>query len=310
MSKSGLLFALTLYVNAKKSFTAQEVAAEFQISVRTAHRYLMELSKSGIPLYTEQGRNGGYRVLNNRVLPPILFDENEALAIFFAFQALKYYRSLPFEINLASASRKLLMILPQDAKNKVDRLAEVLSFWNHRRSVPAPFLTEIIEAAINDWVITIEYQSHSENTVRAVKPVGVYAHDGLWYMSAFERSSEAVRVYRVDRILSLETTHTVLEVQHTLQDWLDHHPVRDPVRLRVTLTREGVRQCRSEPWLAPDVVVIDEAHGQIDAEIDRSEMEFVSGYFFQLGAEATVLAPPEMIETIKHRALEITRHYQ
>lgn len=49
----------------------------------------------GLPIYAEQGRNGGYKVLTNRVIPPILFTEEEAVSIFFAFQSLSYYRDLP-----------------------------------------------------------------------------------------------------------------------------------------------------------------------------------------------------------------------
>ncbi|GEC88372.1 helix-turn-helix transcriptional regulator [Brevibacillus brevis] len=91
MSKAKLLFDLIMYVNASRRFTAQDVAHEFNVSVRTAHRYLTELSEMGVPLYTEPGRSGGYRVLDNRILPPILLNENEAFSIFFSFQSLKYY---------------------------------------------------------------------------------------------------------------------------------------------------------------------------------------------------------------------------
>src|SRR5690242_2767289 len=122
MSKAKRIFDLIMYVNTKRNFTAQDVAYEFNISVRTAHRYLMEISELGVPIYTEQGRNGGYRTLENRVLPPITFDENEATAIFFAFQSLKYYKSLPFDTNIDSASRKLYASLPEDAKKKISRL--------------------------------------------------------------------------------------------------------------------------------------------------------------------------------------------
>lgn len=152
MSKAKLLFDLILYVNAKRNFTAQDVANEFDISVRTAHRYLNDISEMGVPLYTEPGRSGGYRILNNRLLPPIMFDEHEAFAIFFAFQSLKYYQSLPFDININSVSRKLYANLPRDVRTKIDQLDAVLSFWNKKRSVSAPFLKEIIEAAAESQV--------------------------------------------------------------------------------------------------------------------------------------------------------------
>lgn len=152
MSKAKLLFDLILYVNTKRSFTAQDVAYEFKVSVRTAHRYLTELSEMGVPLYTEPGRGGGYRVLENRTLPPILFNENEAFSIFFAFQTLKFYSSLPFEIDIHSVSNKLYTSLPLDMRSKIDRLGTVLSFWNNKRSAPSKYLKEIVEAAIERQV--------------------------------------------------------------------------------------------------------------------------------------------------------------
>ena len=58
MSKAKQLMDVMMYVNAKRNFTAQEVADEFGVSVRTAHRYLTEISDMGVPLYTEQDGTG------------------------------------------------------------------------------------------------------------------------------------------------------------------------------------------------------------------------------------------------------------
>lgn len=310
MSKTRLLFELILYVNAKKVFTAQDIAHEFNISVRTAHRYLVDLSEMGIPLFTEQGRNGGYRILNNRVLPPITLDEDEAFAIFFAFQSLKYYRSLPFDVNIASASRKLYAIIPEDIKKKIDRLEFVLSFWNKKRSIPSPFLKDILEASLVKHVLIIEYMSKSKNKVKEVVPIGIYAHDGFWYMPALDIEQDAVRLIRVDRILSLKTSEVTHSVPLTLDEWLNNHTTRIPVRLYATLTREGLRQCRNEPWLEPHIILTDHENGYIDIEIDKSEIEFVSNYFFRLGTDATVIEPQEIINNIRERARSITAHYQ
>lgn len=148
MSKSQKLFDLIAYVNMKRSFTANDVAKEFGISVRTAHRYLLELDTMGIPLYTEPGRNGGYRVLSNRMLPPLIFSEDEALAIFFAFQSLQYYKSLPFEVNIASVSRKLFLGLPADAKPQIENLKSTLAFWRRKREIETPQLKRLIQKAV------------------------------------------------------------------------------------------------------------------------------------------------------------------
>ncbi|MFD0872335.1 helix-turn-helix transcriptional regulator [Paenibacillus residui] len=310
MSKAKLLFDLIMYVNSKRSFTAQEIADEFHVSVRTAHRYLMEISEMGVPLYTEQGRNGGYRILHNRILPPVLLDEHEALAIFFAFQSLRYYPSLPFDTDMDSASRKLYFSLPDDIKKKIDRLESVLSFWNPKRRVSSPFLKEIIEAALDHHVLIIEYRSKSNRKKREVVPIGLYANDGFWYMPAWDMEKDKVRLFRADRILSLENSKRTCELKMNLPDWLDGYTIHTPVRLYVKLTREGMRQCQSKPWFEPHIVSVDEDSGYIDTMIDYSEVEFLSSYFIQLGTEAQVIEPQEIVELIKKQASRLLDQYR
>lgn len=310
MSKAKKLFDLIMYVNTKRSFTAQDVAYEFNISVRTAHRYLAELSDMGIPIYTEHGRNGGYRTLTNRTLPPIIFEENEAFAIFFAFRLLNYYESLPFKINIDSVSRKLYASIPDDTKTKIDRLKSVLLFWNQKKSVPSPYLKEIIEASIENHIVLIEYQSKSENKMKEVKPIGIYATNGFWYMPAYDMEYKMIRIFRVDRILSLEDTKRVFNVATDLENWLTNHAVKKPVRLYVKLTREGIRQCRSESWLEPEIVSTEDENGYIDMDVDLSDIPFISEYFFRLGTDAKVIEPNEVIDYIKQRARKLISHYQ
>ncbi|MDF2837107.1 MAG: DeoR family transcriptional regulator, partial [Paenibacillus sp.] len=82
MSKSKRLMELMLVINQKREFTVRELAREFAVSRRTILRDLQELSEIGVPLYSEVGPHGGYRVLKQRLLPPIAFSEEEAVAIF------------------------------------------------------------------------------------------------------------------------------------------------------------------------------------------------------------------------------------
>ena len=95
MSKAERLIEMMITINAKRDFTAGELASEFSVSKRTILRDLQELERAGFPLYSEVGAAGGYHILKERVLPPIAFSESEAKAIFFACQALEYHRDLP-----------------------------------------------------------------------------------------------------------------------------------------------------------------------------------------------------------------------
>lgn len=143
LSKAKRLLDILIFASAKKAFTAQEIADEFNISVRTVHRYILDLSDMGLPIYAEQGRNGGYKVLTNRVIPPILFTEEEAVSIFFAFQSLSYYRDLPFNTAINSVTHKLYSSLQHDAKAKVDKIRSYIAFWNPKRTIDTPLLTTL-----------------------------------------------------------------------------------------------------------------------------------------------------------------------
>ncbi len=103
MSKSKRLMELMMAVNRKRRFTVKELAREFDVSTRTILRDLQELSDLGVPLYSEVGPHRGYQVLNERMLPPIAFTEEEAVAIFFASHALRHYLYMPFETEISSA---------------------------------------------------------------------------------------------------------------------------------------------------------------------------------------------------------------
>lgn len=72
-----------------------------------------------------------------------------------------------------------------------------------------------------------------------------------------------------------------------------------PVRLYVELTREGIRQCRNIPWLAPHIVEVDQTHGYVDITIDRTEMDFITRYFTQLSTASKVLLPQEVTDRIR-----------
>lgn len=310
MTKAKRLIDILLFVSVKKKFTAQEIADTFHISVRTVHRYLLDLSDMGLPIYAEQGRHGGYTVLSNAILPPILFTEEEAVAIFFAFQSLHYYRDLPFNTEMKSVSQKLYESLQKEAKKKVDTLQSYIAFWNPKRAITTPLLTDVLEAIINQSQLHIQYESKSGITSKHIQPIGVYAHDGLWYMPALLLSNERILLFRVDRIKGIKISEANHKTTMNLQQWLetDNEP-QQPIRLYVELSSEGVRQCLSEPHLEKAVVRHSDGTGYIDTIIDQHELHFNSSLFFRLGQHAIVKEPYALIQLIRQHAYELLAIY-
>ncbi|TVX93476.1 helix-turn-helix transcriptional regulator [Paenibacillus agilis] len=310
MSKAKRLLDILLFASAKKKFTAQEIADEFRISVRTVHRYILDLSDMGLPVYAEQGRNGGYTVLSSKMLPPILFTEEEAVAIFFAFQSLSYYRDLPFDAEISSVAQKLYRSLQVDAKGKVDKVCSYIAFWNPKRTIDTPFLKDTLEAAIENKNIHMHYESKGGTKTKHIRPIGVYAHDGLWYLPAFDYTKQKVLLYRIDRILSIISTEENKDEYMNLEQWFGSYEIKQPVRLHVQLTQEGVRQCKSVPSLEGIVIIHEDGTGYIDSPIDKGEIDFSMPLFYRLGPHARVIEPQELIDGMRKHAEGILMMYQ
>lgn len=314
LSKAKRLLDILIFASAKKVFTAQEIADEFNISVRTVHRYILDLGDMGLPIYAEQGRNGGYKVLTNRVIPPILFTEEEAVSIFFAFQSLSYYRDLPFNTEINSVTHKLYSSLQNEAKAKVDKIRSYIAFWNPKRTIETPLLNEVLTAAIENKNLHFQYESKSGIKTKHVHPIGVYAHDGLWYLPSYDYDRKRVLLYRIDRILSILSTEENEDTFMNLEEWFasnsNSNVVHSPTQLHVLLTTEGVRQCKSVPYLEEFVEVNADGTGYIHSTIDKGEIHFITPLFYRLGKDARVLEPRELIDGLRIRAKEILNMYE
>lgn len=312
LSKAKRLLDILIFASAKKAFTAQEIADEFNISVRTVHRYILDLSDMGLPIYAEQGRNGGYKVLTNKVIPPILFTEEEAVSIFFAFQSLSYYRDLPFNTEINSVTHKLYSSLQHDAKVKVNKIRSYIAFWNPKRTIDTPLLNAVLSAAIENKNLHFQYESKSGIKTKHVHPIGVYAHDGLWYLPSYDFRRKKVLLYRVDRILSILSTEKNESTFMNLEEWFtsNSNVVHSPTQLHVLLKTEGVRQCKSVPYLEEFVVINKDGTGYIHSTIDKGEINFITPLFYRLGKDARILEPKELIDGLLMRAKEVLHMYE
>lgn len=310
MSKAKRILDILLFVTNKRKFTAQEIADEFDVSIRTVHRYIIDLCDMGLPISAEQGRNGGYTVLTKRLLPPILFTEEETVAIFFAFQSLSYYHNTPFNTEMNSITHKLYSSLQTETQKKVDKMRSYIAFWNPTRTIDSPLLRGVLQHSIENRNLHIRYESKSGLTIKHIRPIGIYAHDGLWYLPAYDFCKQKILLYRVDRIHEILSTDENKDSFMNLTEWFNSNEVIDPIRLHVQLTVEGVRQCKSIPIFDGFIVTQDDGNGYIDMLINRSEIGFITPLFCRLGIDGRVLEPKELIDGLRAKAEEISTLYQ
>jgi predicted DNA-binding transcriptional regulator YafY len=314
MEKSRRLIELMMVVNDKKRFTAQELADEFNVSYRTMLRDLHELSELGVPLYAEPGMHGGYRIVKERIIPPIAFSENEAVALFFIHESLRYYGGIPFEIERESILRKFHHYLPNDIKTKIEALKDRVVFWNPVREQSSKVLTQILEAALHQKVVLIDYQSTQISTKRKVQFVGLYAYNGFWYCPAFCFQKQAFRLFRGDRIETVSPVEREAKDLSgvALADWLKEEAVEKKIEtlpLHVFLTSKGIRRFSSDLTFGNQIEMNEDGTGKLETNIMRNQIQYCADLLFGLGQEAKIIEPAEVIQEIKRRIEQVRKLY-
>lgn len=304
MLKSQRLIRLIMLINAKKHFTVPELAYEFGLSTRTITRDLQELSVLGFPIYSVQGRGGGYRLLQERMLPPISFTESEAVAMFFACESLQFFGSLPFEDGAVTALNKFYHYLPADVKEQIDRLRSKVVIWNPNRSMSKDCLETLLQAVMKHCAVTIEYTSSHGITRRDIQPVGIYAAHGYWYCPAYCFERKDYRLFRADRIRSAalnEALPCLEEVEkRSVIDWnAPELEGMEKTTLFVRLTPNGVRSLQSNAWFGSSIVAYEDGGGHIQMEVPVQNLAFFADMIWGYGEDAQIIEPAEAVEYIR-----------
>ncbi|ANY67759.1 DNA-binding protein [Paenibacillus sp. BIHB 4019] len=312
MAKSKRLMELMMAVNHKRKFTVKELSQEFGVSQRTILRDLQELSELGVPLYSEVGPHGGYRVLKERILPPIAFSEEEAVAIFFSIHALRHYSSLPFEADASSALRKFYHYMAQDTRERIDQMKSRVDFVSPARQAQSPYLSMLLDAAIQQQVLLIDYESSEKRSSREVQPIGIYTRNGLWYCLAYCFQSDDFRLFRCDRMVAVVAS--TVEPRDFRHVHLENRQAKgvieqDAVALYAELTKEGVQMCEAEPWPVPKLHIRSDGTGWLEGSIPRCDLLFFAKFFISLGHVVTIKNSPELLDCIKRTLSELMAKY-
>lgn len=191
------LFKIVYYLLSKGQATATELAEKFEVSVRTIYRDIDSLSEAGIPIYTEIGRNGGIHLMNHFVLDKAVLSEEEKQEILIALQSINATQN----INNNKTLQKLSAIFNLNSENwlEVD-----FSRWGNNGTDNEKF--ELLKLAIIHCKnIKIHYAgSYKGISERIVQPLKLCYKAKAWYLKAFCTKKQDWRIFKLNRILSLE----------------------------------------------------------------------------------------------------------
>jgi predicted DNA-binding transcriptional regulator YafY len=208
MNRTDRLYALVQELRAAspRPRSAQWLAGKFEVSTRTIERDISALQQSGAPVWAEQGRTGGYCLDKERTLPPVNFTPGEAMAL---AVALRHVNGTPFGQDGAGALRKVMTTMrPADAKAAHDLMARVYLLDDVAAPPAVPVV--ITDALAARRVLRIGYADRKGlMTSRDVEPLGFLGAKEWWYLLAWCRLRDSVRVFRIDRITTVSLTAQV-----------------------------------------------------------------------------------------------------
>ncbi len=198
--------ATLLLLQQRKQVTALEVARELEVSERTARRDLEALSVAGVPVYSMQGRGGGWRLLGGARTDLSGLTASEARALFLV--AGPASTATP---EVKAALRKLVRALPEPFREQAEAAATSLvvdpRHWGASELVPRPpqFLDDLQEAVIRGVQIRLGYvDRQGSETERTVHPLGIVAKGPTWYLVSHTEAGR--RTFRIDRVSSVQFT--------------------------------------------------------------------------------------------------------
>ncbi len=207
------LLSILLQLQSAGRLTAGELAERLEVSERTILRDLDALSAAGIPVYTERGRHGGIRLLDDFRTDLTGLTEPEARALF-SFGGPQVAGDLGLGSTLEGALHKLLAAMPASQRAGAQRARERLLIdatpWT-REPDQVPHLTTIEEAVWTQRRVRLRYQrAESEIVHRTVEPLGLIVKAGVWYLLA-KAGAGAIRTYRLSRVDAAEATDEPFE---------------------------------------------------------------------------------------------------
>lgn len=219
MKRTERLYALSemLRRSGARGCTAERLAREFSVSVRTIKRDLAALERTGAPVWSRPGPGGGYGLAVGGTLPPVSLSPAQAVALMAAASAAS---DAPYSDLAAAGIRKIMDVLDPRTRRQADELAGRV--WVNTPPASSRAIRSVLEEAMAEQrVVRIRYTAgDGATTVRDVEPVMFASTNGQWYLVGWCRLRDAMRWFAVPRIERATATtmdcsgHTVDEIGH------------------------------------------------------------------------------------------------
>jgi predicted DNA-binding transcriptional regulator YafY len=307
-----VLRLLTL-LQAHRSWSGQELIDRLEVSERTLRRDVERLRQLGYPVRATTGRFGGYQLEAGANMPPLLLDDEEAVAIAIGLRTAAGGTVTGIEETSVRALAKLEQVLPPRIRRRVNMLQSmIVPMTRPWVTVDAELLTTFAQACRDQERVRFNYRSRSdEMTERNVEPHQLVSLGQRWYLLAFDRDRDDWRTFRLDRVDSPRLTRFRFEPRpipgSDAGDYVLRAMQARPMRYQVSVTVASpafVIESKLRPGEGT-VEIVDDARCLLRTQGDS--LEWLAFMLLWFGVDFEVHEPPELVDHISAVASRLER---
>jgi predicted DNA-binding transcriptional regulator YafY len=313
-STSLRMMRLLSLLQTHRYWPGSELAERLDVSVRTLRRDVDRLRELGYPVRAQRGVDGGYQLAAGAALPPLVLDDDEAVALAVGLQTAAQAPVAGLAEASVGALAKVAQVMPPRVRRRVEalRAMTVTSAWSGGGpSVDAATLTAVAQACRDTERLRFAYSSASgTRTSREVEPARLVALGRRWYLVAYDLGRQGWRSFRLDRLERPEPTGARFRPRELpapdaaafVRAGLENLPVTYVVEVDVEAPADDVRR-RLGAWAT--VQRLDERRCR--ARMSSDALVWPAMALAGLDAEFTVVGPPEMVTHLREVAGRLTR---
>ena len=186
MNKSQRINDMLIFLNKKRQFNLKDIMNRYHISKSTALRDIASLETLGIPIYSDLGRNGSYKILSNDLLSPIIFSIDEISALYFSMLTLENYNMCPFDIDLQKLKEKFENSISEQQLSKITKIEKILQ-PEVRKTISNSQLRIILDILLHrqEEFFPIKYEEQSLQ----VQFIKLFSYKEDWYVEVINKDT-------------------------------------------------------------------------------------------------------------------------
>ncbi len=306
------LLSMLELLQARGRMDGPELARRLEVGERTVRRYVGMLREMGVPVESERGRYGSYTLRPGFKIPPMMFTDDEALALALGLLSARRLGLSGAEPAVEGALAKLERVMPDALRERLRVFEEtVIPVFAAPSRLPSGEIAVTLTGAVRERRrVRIRYRSYlSEETEREVDPYAVIRNEGYWYTVGYCHLREGIRLFRLDRVLEATKRPETFE--------------RPPGFDAPDLVLESIATTRGSGWSVEVLLEtsIGEARQQMPSigtslrevpegvlmRSSTSDLEWMARVLAGLDCAFTVKSPPELRKALRRHAAELSR---